>query len=69
MVFKIDFHEAINAEGALHQYFEQYIPNIKFGGYTECFSEVNLRKYKSLLSKLISHKSYEVTTNLKISWR
>jgi hypothetical protein len=68
MILGINFYEALNAETQLQGMFNSYIPCKKFGGYTECFSSIDLNKYKKVSNELIS--SYkEITQNLKISWR
>lgn len=70
MILGVDNFEAIEAEHFLHSLFLKYsyTPNIKFGGYTECFSKcLNIVKVSKIL-KDIKHGNGEII-NLKISWR
>lgn len=68
MVFGIEFYESLDAESHLQSCFEKYTPLKKFGGYTECFSYVDLKKYKYELNKIIT-KYDSITKELEISWR
>ena len=68
MIFGIEFYEAMSAEMKLHQLFDPYIPLKKFGGYTECFSHIDIKYYKQMLFSFITSYT-EITENLKITWR
>jgi hypothetical protein len=68
MVFGIDFYEAMKAETELHKLFMPYEPLKKFGGYRECFSNVDINLFKKKLNQLVSSHT-EITENLQISWR
>jgi len=54
-LYKINLYEAVDMEKDLQnsQYNFSYIPNIKFNGWTECFSEINFEKIKEVVFKWI----------------
>lgn len=51
-VFEFTLYDAIAIEKIIHKNMVEYsyIPNKNFGGYTECFSEVDLTKIKELIN-------------------
>lgn len=55
IICEYDFtlYDGIKIEHILHDYFHiyKYKPNIKFKGYTECFSEINLDKIKLIIDE------------------
>ncbi len=67
MLLKIDFMKAYEWETSLHCIFskQKYYPNIKFGGYTECYCDIDIDYYKFLI-KDISHR--DVIENYKIKY-
>jgi len=68
MLMKLDCHEAMNMECKLHGLFKHYRPLIKFGGYTECYKNIDIEEYKQHVNHLIP-KSKEIVENLEITWR
>jgi ribosomal protein L36 len=54
--FKINLYNAIILENKLHSYFKNYsyIPKIKFGGYTECFSKIDSKEVKNIVQTYIN---------------
>ena len=46
MVFGIDCYKAWEAETYMQSIFSSYKPLIRFGGYTECFEDINILDYK-----------------------
>lgn len=64
----LDFHTAYDYESLLHSIFEPYKPEKYFGGYTECFVNVNIDTYKSILTNIIQLDT-EIVENIDISWR
>jgi len=68
MVYGMTWENCLNTEKILQTNFKQYIPKIKFGGYTECFKNININIYKTLLNNLINEFDY-ITENMLISWR
>lgn len=68
MILGIDALEAMNAEMTLHKLFKSYKPLVKFGGYRECFSDINIDFYKGVAHGLITNHN-KVVKNLTISWR
>lgn len=68
MLMGLDFYDAINTETQLQGLFKRYIPKIKFGGYCECFKDINIEDYKNKVSHLIP-QSKEIVENLEITWR
>jgi hypothetical protein len=69
MIFNLDFHVSYDYERMLHSHFssKSYDTLKKFGGYRECFKDIDIEEYKSIVSEIISDN--EITENLKISWR
>ena len=53
IISEYDFtlYDGIKIEHILHDYFHthKYIPNIKFKGYTECFSFIDLDEIKMII--------------------
>jgi Zn finger protein HypA/HybF involved in hydrogenase expression len=49
---KMSLYDGIKVEHILHDSFEEYsyLPKIKFKGYTECFSEIDLDKIKMIIN-------------------
>lgn len=68
MVFDIDKSEYLLAENNLQRLFHTYVPLKKFGGYTECFSNVDTELFERCLFRSVTHYG-EITENLLISWR
>lgn len=66
MVMGIKYLIALDLESKLKSLFPSYIPLVKFGGYTECFSEVNLNDFSAQFDGI---QFNEVVDNLEISWR
>jgi hypothetical protein len=66
MAMGYDYSEALTLESNLQSMFTPYRPTIKFGGYRECFSSVDLEEFKAK-TKLFPHK--EIMENIAISWR
>ena len=64
----LDFYDAVNNESTLQGLFNPYNPKIKFGGYRECFKDINLTDYKSKVNHLIP-QAKEIVENLEITWR
>lgn len=67
MIFGIESFSAFKIEKHLQSIFPTYTPLIKFGGYTECFSNVPINTYKDVVNNILN--SYEYIENIKISWR
>jgi hypothetical protein len=68
MLMGLDCRDAMQAEMYLHGIFNPYDPKKKFGGYRECFQDIDIEYYKSKINNLIP-KSKEIIENLEISWR
>lgn len=68
MVMGLDFYLAYHYESFLQGLFEPYTPLKKFGGYTECFLEIDLDLIKKILIRIDISKC-EIVENLTISWR
>lgn len=70
MIIGLDFYLAYNLESELKELFKplQYCPNTKFGGYTECFTNIPIVIYKQLMKHLIRDAN-EIIENLEITWR
>lgn len=70
MPLKLDFYEAYNLESYLQSKFSEssYSPNIKFGGYTECFKDIDIGEYKQAVINQIRHP-FNYLENLEITWR
>lgn len=66
MVMGIDYTDALRLEFELKSLFYPYNPLVKFGGYTECFSEVNLSFFKQQFNDIVFT---EIVEDLPISWR
>ena len=64
----LDFYKALNAERYLQDLYNSYIPIKKFGGYTECFINLEIQSYKRIVNTLFPDPK-EVVENLMISWR
>ena len=69
MVFNLDFYVSYEYEKILQEHFssKSYTTLKKFGGYTECFTGIDIKEYKSIVSEIINDN--EITENLKITWR
>lgn len=69
MIFNLDFHISYGYETLLQNHFsdKSYKTLKKFGGYLECFKDIDIDEYKSIVSKIITDN--EITENLKITWR
>lgn len=69
MIFNLDFYISYEYENLLQNHFsdKSYKPLKKFGGYLECFKDIDVDEYKSIVSKIITDN--EITENLKITWR
>ena len=67
MLMGLDFYEALDSESELQSMFKQYTPNRKFGGYTECFDNINVSKIKSYLNKRFQEPK-EIVENIEITW-
>jgi hypothetical protein len=70
MLMGLDCYDAMDAEGYLQNVFREhsYNPKTKFGGYRECFKDINIDDYKTEVSYLIP-KSKEIVEDLEVSWR
>ena len=68
MIMGLDFYVAYEYESLLHGIFEPYEPNLYFGGYRECFVNVNIDTYKRVVSRIINEDN-NIIENLVISWR
>jgi hypothetical protein len=68
MLMGMDCFDTMNAEKYLQGLFKQYIPKTKFGGYSECFKDINIDDYKMKVHYLIP-QSKEIVENLEITWR
>lgn len=68
MLMGLNCHVAMNTESYLHGLFKPYNPKVKFGGYTECYKNINLDEFKSKIGHLIP-QSKEIIENLEVSWR
>ena len=68
MVFNLDFYVSYGYEKILQKHFltNSYEPLKKFGGHTECFKNIDIQDYKSIVSEVITDN--EITENLKITW-
>ena len=71
MLMGLDCYEAMEAESTLQNIFDEfsYLPKKKFGGYRECFSEIDLIRYKKELNNLITQQPNEIVEGVKITWR
>lgn len=69
MIFNLDFDTSYEYERLLQNHFSDKSYNTlkKFGGYRECFKDIDIGEYKSIVSKIITDN--EITENLKITWR
>jgi hypothetical protein len=54
MLLGVEFNKSLEYERLLQSEFYEnhYLPNIKFGGYTECFSEIDIDRYKRITDVL-----------------
>jgi hypothetical protein len=68
MIHGLTWETALKAEKTMHMFWDKYEPLEKFGGYTECFKNINERHYKLRVGDLIDNYSY-ITENKTISWR
>jgi hypothetical protein len=70
MTLRLDSYLAYDLESYLQDEFSSfsYLPKVKFGGYTECFQDLDIEKYKSLIIKNIPHP-FDYLERLEISWR
>lgn len=68
MVMGIDCYVAFYEESRLQSLFQRYMPKKKFGGYCECFKDIDIEDYKNKVSHLIP-QSKEIVENLEITWR
>ena len=68
MIHGLDWTKALDAESYLQSKFIRYHPLVKFGGYTECFRDINILTYKKIIHSIISNYT-EITINKKITWR
>lgn len=61
MVFGIDMSDAYKLEDYLKNYFDNlnYTPKVWFGGYSECFKNINIQEYKSILKNYHNDKTIE----------
>jgi len=52
---EMNLYNACYVENALHEHFKEYsyIPKIKFGGYTECFSNINMKEVENIVKKTL----------------
>lgn len=68
MMVGVEFYKALDYERILQNTFRKYsyMPKIRFGGYTECFSTIDLDMYKSIIQDI---KYKELVVNKQISWR
>lgn len=70
MMFGKNYLELLELEGKLHNIFSEksYTPFVKFGGYTECYSNIDEKEYIKVLRELHPFQC-EVIKNQQISWR
>lgn len=68
MIIGLEFDTAYRHESLLHNLFEPYKPKKHFGGYTECFSDINIDTFKNLVLSIINSNN-TIVENLEISWR
>lgn len=69
MILNLEFYTSYKYEEKLHKKFgiHSYTPLNRFGGYTECYKNIDLKEYKSFVSGIIEGK--EIVQKLNISWR
>lgn len=70
MIMGIETFESLKLEDKLHSEFsnKSYMPLKKFGGYRECFSIIDMKKYKLLTNEVLL-KSKSLVENILISCR
>lgn len=68
MIMGLDFYKCYEMEAALQLYFSylSYETNVKFGGHTECFLDIDIDIYKELVSG-VEYK--ELMVDIPITWR
>ncbi len=68
MVLQLDNYKAWDAEKYLQSKFDSYVPKKRFGGYTECFKNIDVDNYINLTNNYLK-QSYDYISNLEITWR
>lgn len=67
---KGNYLELLELENLLHQSYRSsnYQPQVWFGGYTECYKNIDIKGYINLLKKIYPF-NLPVIKDLEISWR